>query len=213
MMNWREYQEQAASFFRQLGLKANIEHPLKGARGVHKIDVFVSGELYGIEFSWVVECKAWKQNIPKEKVLALQSIVQDVGADRGYLLSEKGFQSGAIQVSRNSNIILTSIDHLSEITKEARFQTIAENRSFEIKKSMERLTEFKRRSEKAAYNPIRLELRGDLGVCELLLDDALKGNFPVEYPMKKVEFETFHEVVSYIDQCIAKANKWVPDES
>ena len=44
----------------------------------------------------------------KEKVLALQAIVADAGAHRGFLLSESGFQSGAITSARTSNITLTT---------------------------------------------------------------------------------------------------------
>ena len=89
---WREYQESAAAFFRTLGFHAEVEAKVDGVRGAHEIDVFVTGVVHGIPFRWVVECKHWKTNIPKEKVLALIAIVQDVGADRGFLLSETGFE-------------------------------------------------------------------------------------------------------------------------
>lgn len=72
---WREYQESAADFFRRLGFDAETDAKIEGARGKHNIDVIVTGSLHGIPFRWVVECKRWKTNIPKEKVLALISIV------------------------------------------------------------------------------------------------------------------------------------------
>jgi hypothetical protein len=43
-------------------------------------------------------------------VLALQSIAQDVGADRALLFSESGFQSGAIRACKNTNVVLTNFD-------------------------------------------------------------------------------------------------------
>jgi hypothetical protein len=88
IMNWSEYQVRAAEFFSRLGLTTNIEFEVEGVRGIHVVDVYASGSFNGIAFNWVVECKAWKSNIPKEKVMALAAIVQDVGADRGFLLSE-----------------------------------------------------------------------------------------------------------------------------
>src|ERR1017187_6260820 len=38
---WRDYQQQAAAFFRTLGLAATVEKELQGARGTHKVDVYV----------------------------------------------------------------------------------------------------------------------------------------------------------------------------
>lgn len=108
-MNWQEYQQNAADFFRTLGLVAKVEHKVEGARGIHKIDVYVEGTYHGIKFKWVVECKAWKSNVPKEKVMVFSSIIQDIGADRGFLLSEVGFQSGALRSAQKTNITLTSL--------------------------------------------------------------------------------------------------------
>lgn len=85
---------------------------IEGVRGKHEIDVAVHGRRAGMEFLWVVECKAWKSNVPKEKVMALASIVDDVGADRGLLLSEKGFQAGAISAAHRSQVKLTSLAEL-----------------------------------------------------------------------------------------------------
>jgi hypothetical protein len=110
--NWREYQTEVAEFFRSIGLNASIEQKVAGARGIHNIDVWVTFKRYGFEIKWVVECKFWKSTIPKEKILALHQIVQDVGADRGILLAESGFQAGAIIATKNTSITLTSLDEI-----------------------------------------------------------------------------------------------------
>jgi hypothetical protein len=117
MRDWQKYQEDAAEFFKSLGLSTAVEDRVCGARGEHIIDVYVKGRLHGIAFSWIIECKAWQTNIPKEKVLILAEIVQDVGADRGFLLSEIGFQSGAILQAAKRNITLTSLQDLRETVK------------------------------------------------------------------------------------------------
>jgi restriction system protein len=46
-------------------------------------------------------------------VLALREIVADVGADRGILLSEAGFQSGAIEAATLTNVKVTSLAEAS----------------------------------------------------------------------------------------------------
>lgn len=115
---WRVYQDEAASFFSSLGFDAATDVPVSGARGKNNIDVIVKGSVAGIPFLWIVECKQWRSNVSKEKVQALQTVVQNVGADRGYLLSEKGFQSGAVDVARNTNVHLGSVAALKADTAE-----------------------------------------------------------------------------------------------
>lgn len=84
---------------------------MQGVRAKHEIDVHVKFHRSGIECTWIVECKLWKTKVPKEKVMALKSIVDDVGADRGIIVSEEGFQSGAFDAVRDTNITLvTSLD-------------------------------------------------------------------------------------------------------
>jgi hypothetical protein len=119
MKPWQQYQEDAATFFRSLGLEAEVEAKVNGVRGEHNVDVKVKGNLHGVDFAWIVECKAWRSNIPKEKVMALAAIVEDAGADRGFLLSEVGFQSAAIQQAGKRNITLTSIQDLRQVANES----------------------------------------------------------------------------------------------
>ncbi len=114
MTAWHDYQEQAAEFFRTLGMDANVDERLEGARGQHDVDVVVRETRVGIEQLWVVECKLWRRSVDKEPVAALVHIAQDVGADRGIMLSEKGFQPGAIRLALSSNITLTSLADLKE---------------------------------------------------------------------------------------------------
>lgn len=113
--NWREYQEEVAAFFRRQGCNAEVEKIVQGVRAKHEVDVYVTFHRSGIECTWVVECKLWKSKVPKEKVMALKSIVDDIGADRGIIVSERGFQSGALDAVRDSNITLvTSIQEFEK---------------------------------------------------------------------------------------------------
>jgi hypothetical protein len=111
-MTWQQYQEKTADLFRSLGCVADIETQVSGVRATHMIDVWVRFRKFGLEVRWVIECKYWKSAVPKEKVLALRAVVEDIGADRGFLLSAAGFQSGAISASQNTNITLTDLNEL-----------------------------------------------------------------------------------------------------
>jgi len=91
---WKTYQEEAAAPFCSLGGDASTSEVLEGARGKHEIDVAVRTRRAGIGQLWVVECKYWKRRVGKDRVLVLAEVVADLGADRGLLLSESGFQAG-----------------------------------------------------------------------------------------------------------------------
>lgn len=114
MAEWSDYQEEVAQFFRVLGLSAETNVPVKGVRTSHDVDVVVRSKHAGFNVLWLVECKAWKTAIPKEKVLALRTIVDDTGADRGFIMAESGYQSGALEAARLSNVMLTSLADLKE---------------------------------------------------------------------------------------------------
>jgi restriction system protein len=108
-LNWKDYQEQTASFFRSLGLDAETDVTVQGARTKHDVDVLVKSHHAGFDVTWLVECKHWKSKVSKLHVLALREIVNDTGADRGILLAESGFQSGAIEAASLTNVQVTSL--------------------------------------------------------------------------------------------------------
>jgi hypothetical protein len=109
---WRQYQEDAASHFRSLGFVAKVETKLRGARSLHSVDIFVTFTVGGVVTRWIVECKCWRSPVKKLHVAALSEISKDVGADRAFILSEVGFQPGAISAARCTNISLTSLEDL-----------------------------------------------------------------------------------------------------
>ncbi|MGV9948803.1 restriction endonuclease [Rhodococcus aetherivorans] len=114
MPAWKDYQEEVAAFFRDLGMDAQTDVTVIGARTSHDVDVLVESKHSGIEIRWLVECKAWNSRVPKEKVLALRSIVDDTGTDRGFIMAESGYQKGALEAALLSNVMLTSLGDLQE---------------------------------------------------------------------------------------------------
>jgi len=109
---WRTYQQDVATFFRSLGLEATTDEPVHGVRTTHSVDVAVRWTHFGLNLLWIIECKHWRRRVSKVHVLALQSIVEQVGADRGLMMCEAGFQTGAEEVARRSNVHLTSLSDL-----------------------------------------------------------------------------------------------------
>jgi len=116
-VDWKEYQEEAAGFFRSLGMSAAVDVTLQGVRTTHDIDVVVRSKHVGFELLWLVECKHWKSPVSKLHVLGLREIVTDLGADRGILLCEAGFQAGAIEAASLTNVHASSLATLSLETR------------------------------------------------------------------------------------------------
>ncbi len=140
MAPWHDYQEQAAAFFRSLGLTANTNEHLEGVRGSHDVDVVVRQATAGIKQLWIVECKKWKRSVTQLHVSALAEIAKDVGADRGILLSESGFQAGAIRIARTSNITLSSISDLEENSEDEKVELGLYERRKRIAKLKDRIS-------------------------------------------------------------------------
>src|SRR5580693_10141071 len=113
MRAWEKYQHDTANLLRELGFTAVKDGQLTEPNGtVHAVDVSARRTVGGVELLWVVECKLWNTPVPKEKVAALKAIVDGVGADRGLTMSQSGFQSGAIQMAKQKNITLSSLEDL-----------------------------------------------------------------------------------------------------
>lgn len=113
---WKSYQERVAQFFQLLGLEAHTDVKVQGTRTSHDVDVLVKSTHAGFDVTWLVECKHWERAISKLHVIALRQIVIDVGADRGILLSESGFQRGAQEAATLTNVQLASLDDLNQTT-------------------------------------------------------------------------------------------------
>ena len=184
-MNWKEYQEAAASYFRELGLEAETDVTVQGVRTSHDVDVLVKSHHVGFDITWVVECKHWKEKVSKLHVLGLREIVTEVGADRGILLSESGFQSGAIEASNLTNVRLTSLEEMRGTAK-------AEIFAMRLRELYDKVTDFKTRYW-ALSKSIRREVglrpeRGESGYSAThiieLAEDLLITAFRGVYPLK-----------------------------
>jgi hypothetical protein len=95
-----------------LGCLVEVDAVIQGVRATHKVDVAVRLQTGGVPHTWLVECKHQKRKVTKSAVEALKSIVLDTGAEKGLLLSEVGFQPGAIAAANRTNVALSSLEEL-----------------------------------------------------------------------------------------------------
>lgn len=184
-MDWKDYQEEAAEFFRSLGLEAETDVTIQGARTKHDIDVLVKSHHSGFDITWLVECKHWKSKVSKLHVLGLREIVNDTGADRGILLAENGFQSGAIEAAVLTNVHVTS---LAEVASTASHEI----NSMRLRDLYDRLLWCKEEyweisKAKRIECGLRTDVGGGLGYSgdwaikagEDLITKGLRGDYPI----------------------------------
>ncbi|WP_327691038.1 restriction endonuclease [Streptomyces sp. NBC_00461] len=194
MKDWKEYQIKVSETLAEFGFTTKVEEVIEGARGRHEIDVTARIRYAGVDQLWIIECKKWKRPVPKERILAFTSIVEDVGADRGLIFAEGGFQAGAVRASRNTSITLTNLtdfvsnseDELSSIKIGGLMRRIAE---LENKyHSIWNLDEKERGRVQSRYvGPEAFGLKEPIAVmaCLSTMKDSLEaasfGRWPVPY--------------------------------
>ena len=71
-----------------------------GIGGGREIDVLLTGSLAGQVVHFPIECKDYKTSVPIAAVEAFRTKLEDVGADKGIMVSSRGFQQGAIETAR-----------------------------------------------------------------------------------------------------------------
>ena len=116
-MNWQSYEELVKDIYEQLGNSAGVRiecwgssckaEGKSGAR--HQIDVLAShGD--GIHtYRTAIECKYWDTKIDKEPVAKLSVILDDIGIEKGVLVSVRGFTTDAEHLARSKNISLVQL--------------------------------------------------------------------------------------------------------
>lgn len=137
---WQQYQIDAAECFQRLGCEASVDTVIEGARASHRVDVLVSFRSFALPIYWIIECKRHRSRVKKEHVETLKSIALDTGVDRGILLSEVGFQKGAVEATAFTNIVLTSLDDLHRRTRPALLAFLLEQTAYEIARAKSKLS-------------------------------------------------------------------------
>ena len=108
---WRGFQERVADIFRRIPTcKVTVGEILHGVRiGSVEVDVVarfgakknLGPPQHRFVFTVLVKCKFWKTRVPQEKLFTLKTIVEDLGAALGILVSDVGVQKGASDFLRS----------------------------------------------------------------------------------------------------------------
>jgi hypothetical protein len=112
---WQELQTLVRGILSECGMKSEQNVPTKLVRGSVKVDVRADETVQGIKQIIICECKNWNTNVPQNTVHAFMTVVEGAGAHRGYIISRKGFQSGAFEAAKVTNIELVTFAKFQEI--------------------------------------------------------------------------------------------------
>ena len=100
--DWKDLQDKVACVLELCGF--NVETPKKIQTGRETIEVDVYAK--NAEMTIICECKYWESRVPQSVALSFRTLVIDIGANKGIIIAKTGFQSGAYQSVKSTNIEL-----------------------------------------------------------------------------------------------------------
>jgi restriction system protein len=104
--DWQELQRAVAQILTEAGVGATVDQVANTVRGPVNIDVLAVDDAATPVQQYFVECKHWRRRVPRTVVHAFRTVVADSGANWGAIVTLRGFQPGAVEAARCSNVRL-----------------------------------------------------------------------------------------------------------
>lgn len=127
--SWQDLQDKVCKYLNQAGYKAETTKVIELVRGKVEVDVLATTDDEMLK-QFICECKYWEIPVPQEKIHAFRTVVQDSGSMLGIFISKAGYQKGAVEAARCSNVILKDwngfIEMISHKWLKNRFQKLLE---------------------------------------------------------------------------------------
>jgi hypothetical protein len=99
--------------FAEMGYQAKSPYHVElSGRGRKEVDVYIKDERASVNQIMLVECKSWSSRVPQDTVHSMHTVMQGAGANTGFIISKRGFQRGAREAAKNTNIHLLTWDEL-----------------------------------------------------------------------------------------------------
>lgn len=117
--NWKDLQTQVAVILNECGFDAETEITVNTPRGDVEIDVLASETVEGRKYKIVCECKYWKSNIPQHVIHSFRTVTSETGANIGYIISKKGYQKGAFEAAKNTNLELITWEEFQDVFEQS----------------------------------------------------------------------------------------------
>ncbi len=103
---WKGLQEDVVALLKECGFSVESPKVIQTPRGEVEVDVYAEEIINDRKYIIVCECKYWKKRVPKTVIHSFRTVISETGANIGYVISTKGFQSGAVIASKSTNLCL-----------------------------------------------------------------------------------------------------------
>jgi tetratricopeptide (TPR) repeat protein len=104
-MNWKDYEKEIHKQFQEMYPDAEITHdaklPGRYSKIDRQIDILIEDYVAGDRIRIMVDGKYFSENIDVKEVECFIGMMQDVDADKGLLVTQKGYSQAAIKRAHN----------------------------------------------------------------------------------------------------------------
>lgn len=189
----KPYEEMVLSVYRILcndtsftDVRHNVK--LKGPDGERQIDVLVVHDHANVKYLTVIECKDFRSKVNVTYIDAFASKLIDVKANKGILVSRKGFTKTAVQKAKRLGIELCMIDTAEHLLKELVTEipvmlSVIHGIQLEVQVFFGNNTE-----ENIQIAPGAFTIINDKPLRELLIDELNEGQMEVPTESREIQW-------------------------
>lgn len=110
--DWKDLQTKVCDLLNQSGFIAEKEKIVETPRGQLEIDVYAHDPNSIDKITYIIECKNWNKNINQDVIHSFTTRMNETGGNIGYIIAKKGFQKGAKNYIRSTNINLLTFEEI-----------------------------------------------------------------------------------------------------
>lgn len=105
-MNWKEYENEVfnslSAYYINDEIRLDVSIRGRYSGRSRQIDIYIRQELNNSDFITIIDCKNYKKKINIKTVESFISMIEDVNADYGVIVSELGYTKGALKRALNN---------------------------------------------------------------------------------------------------------------
>lgn len=116
-MDWKQFEKEILDEFRQVYPDATIlpnQFIVGRKTGKRRqVDILIEDYIAGVHFQIVVDCKSYMRKVDVKKVESFIGMMDDLGAQYGIIVTQKGYTSTALLRAHNESNVRVELDIVS----------------------------------------------------------------------------------------------------